>query len=78
MCLPSIRCGPVFLCCAWVALVRSQRKGTDLTGCWQVPRGAGSSVSLLDRIEATCRSNVQLPRGLRDRPEFGFLKSKRG
>ncbi|KAK9865078.1 hypothetical protein WJX84_008101 [Apatococcus fuscideae] len=43
----------------------------------QAPRQHASTapgVSLLDRIEVTCRRNVQLPRGLRDRPEFAFLK----
>ena len=33
-----------------------------------------SATSLLERIDLACRSNVQLPRQLRDRPEFAFLK----
>jgi len=32
-------------------------------------------VSLLDRIEMCCRSDVQLPRQLRDKPGFAFLKA---
>lgn len=38
---------------------------------------AAPGVSLLDRIEMCCRTNAQLPRGLRDRQEFAFLKSGR-
>lgn len=30
--------------------------------------------SLLDRIDLACRSNIQLPRQLRDRTEFAFLR----
>ncbi|KAK9842297.1 hypothetical protein WJX81_005127 [Elliptochloris bilobata] len=44
----------------------------------QAPRayhGAAPGVSLLDRIEMCCRSDVQLPRQLRDKPEFAFLKA---
>lgn len=44
----------------------------------QAPRAyhsAAPGVSLLDRIEMCCRSDVQLPRQLRDRPEFAFLKA---
>ena len=44
----------------------------------QAPRAfhsAAPGVSLLDRIEMSCRSDVQLPRQLRDRPEFAFLKA---
>lgn len=41
------------------------------------PNSASPGVSLLDRIEMCCRSNVQLPRGLRDRSDFIFLKSGR-
>ena len=44
----------------------------------QAPRAfhsAAPGVSLLDRIEMCCRSDVQLPRQLRDRPEFSFLKA---
>ncbi|KAK9829628.1 hypothetical protein WJX72_006968 [[Myrmecia] bisecta] len=43
----------------------------------QAPRpyhSAAPGVSLLDRIESVCRRNVQLPRQLRDRPEFAFLQ----
>ena len=31
--------------------------------------------SLLERIDTACRSNVQLPRQLRDKSEFAFLRS---
>lgn len=44
----------------------------------QAPRAyhsAAPGVSLLDRIEMCCRSDVQLPRHLRDHPEFAFLKA---
>ncbi|EIE22795.1 hypothetical protein COCSUDRAFT_47698 [Coccomyxa subellipsoidea C-169] len=44
----------------------------------QAPRAyhsAAPGVSLLDRIEMCCRSDVQLPRHLRDNPEFAFLKA---
>ena len=44
----------------------------------QAPRAfhsAAPGVSLLDRIEMCCRSDVQLPRQLRDRSEFSFLKA---
>ncbi|KAK9796643.1 hypothetical protein WJX73_007169 [Symbiochloris irregularis] len=46
----------------------------------QAPKSANSAspgISLLDRIEMSCRSNAQLPRGLRDRMDFAFLKSAR-
>ena len=43
----------------------------------RTPNSAAPGVSLLDRIEMCCRSNVQLPRGLRDQPAFAFLKSAR-
>jgi hypothetical protein len=44
----------------------------------QAPRAyqsAAPGVSLLDRIEMCCRSDVQLPRQLRDKPGFAFLKA---
>lgn len=43
----------------------------------QAPRpyhSAAPGVSLLDRIEMCCRSNVQLPSSLRDNADFAFLK----
>lgn len=44
----------------------------------QAPRGqsAAPGVSLLDRIEANCRRNVQLPRQLRDWDQFAFLQPR--
>lgn len=45
----------------------------------QAPRGHQSAtpgVSLLDRIEANCRRNVQLPRQLRDWDQFAFLQRR--
>jgi hypothetical protein len=45
--------------------------------CAQAPRAyhsAAPGVSLLDRIEACCRSHEVLPRQLRDHPDFAFLK----
>ena len=43
----------------------------------QAPRAyhsASPGVSLLDRIEQCCRRNVQLPRQLRDKEQFEFLR----
>lgn len=45
----------------------------------QAPRGHQSAtpgVSLLDKIEANCRRNVQLPRQLRDWDQFAFLQRR--
>lgn len=45
----------------------------------QAPRGhqsAAPGVSLLDKIEANCRRNVQLPRQLRDWDQFAFLQRR--
>ncbi|DBB00655.1 hypothetical protein WJX82_006589 [Trebouxia sp. C0006] len=45
----------------------------------QAPRGhqsAAPGVSLLDKIEANCRRNVQLPRQLRDWEQFAFLQRR--
>ncbi|KAL3147636.1 hypothetical protein ABBQ38_014686 [Trebouxia sp. C0009 RCD-2024] len=45
----------------------------------QAPRGHQSAtpgVSLLDKIEASCRRNVQLPRQLRDWDQFAFLQRR--
>lgn len=39
---------------------------------YQNPGSSGKS--LLERIDHACRSNVQLPRQIRDKQEFAFLR----